>query len=112
MSKYLKHHEAILAESNRQQEELIATARQKLLIPYCNRTGQRFSAGMGTWVFFRKLPNGQEQQVGGFDDHSAAAKRIPKTLRSFLEAESGLCRNDLGALMEDYTPPNYERTTP
>ena len=75
--------------------------RQRLVIPYCNRTRRRFIAGNGGWSFGRK---GDFDMFAGLKDPDTLPKYILKTLSL---ATLNRC-NDLGSLMQDYTPPNFE----
>lgn len=106
MSKYLKILEQIQADAIRKQDNLIAAVRAELLVPYCNRAGLRFTAGMGSWSFDK--PN----RYGSTDwfSYNEPPPRIPKTLLAFLRQHAIDCNNDLGSLMQDYTPPNYRQS--
>lgn len=73
-------------------------ARQQHVIPFCDKTGFRFLAGMGGWSFQkadRRIDSGAESNAGLW--------RLPKGLRSALDAElsNGQCA---GSIMRDYTP--------
>lgn len=106
MNKYLSTLEAIAERVDREQDALIAAVRNDLLVPFCNRTGMRFTAGMGSWSF-DKLDRYGFRQYLHFGDPIPG---IPKTLSDFLHKDALLSRNDLGSLMQDYTPPNYRQS--
>ena len=65
------------------------------VIPFCDKKGWRFTAGMGGFSF--------NDKDGRYVEHD----RLPKRLLAVLEGEL-LGRNNAGALMDDYTPTNYK----
>ena len=104
MNQYIKQIEAISAEAEMKADGLIALVREKLLIPYCDRTGLRFTSGMGSWSFDKK------GVTYGDWDADFPPPKIPKTLYDFLT--SGYVTNpqynDCGSMMLDYTPANWK----
>lgn len=97
----------IALQAEKELAKLIAEARAKYVVPFCDKHGCRFSAGMGSWSF-----HGGDLPHGGYWDEGylsgSAAERIPKRLYAVLSAEYPLNRNnDCGSLMESYTPANY-----
>ena len=76
--------------------EGIARRAQGPVHDYCRRKGYKFVAGNGAWYM-------------GKDDEPAVVtlerRGIPQGIASILRREvEGLPGNDLGSLMEDYTP--------
>lgn len=105
MNKYLKRHEELRDRWTTQENALIDAIQHDLLIPFCNRTGLRFTAGMGTWSFDK--PNRWNTGKDWYgSDHKPPG--ISKTLYDLLREGSACRLNDLGSLMQDYTPPNYK----
>lgn len=85
-------------------ESMIKEARRDYIIPFCLRTGYRFTSGMGSWSFDRKGRHGQIW-INSFDPEG-----LPKRVLQILSTEHPLNRsNDIGSLMQDFTPPNWER---
>lgn len=109
MSKYLKRIEAARAEADKVMQAVIDQVRIDLLIPYCNRTKLRFTAGMGSWSFDKANLWKTEQVYWGRCDKLPG--RIPSTLYDFLHEDAVTSQNDLGSLMEDYTPPGWIHST-
>lgn len=106
-SRHLRALDALRAQTEKSEERLIAEARAALLIPFCDRTGFRFTAGMGTWSFDKKDKRGHSVDIAGWDTPSL--KRLPAGLLAFLQSDSVCYRNnDLGSLMEDYTPKGWK----
>lgn len=96
---------AIEREQKRYQntvDKLIDAARTKYVIPYCERTGRKFVAGMGGWSFH---PSDHRETISGWN-----ADKLPKRLREVLETDYGMFRNDCGSMMQDYKPTTYGRT--
>jgi hypothetical protein len=107
MPNYLKQVERIMEEANARQDAVIAEVRRTLLIPFCDRKGWRFTAGMGSWSFDFSKPVNFADSLGGWDQEECK-RLIPKQLLEFLQTDATTCNNDLGSLMEDYTPSNYK----
>ena len=80
-------------------DALIDAARTKYVIPYCERTGRKFVAGMGGWSFHA---DDGRTNISGWN-----ADTLPKRLREVLETDYGMHRNDCGSMMQDYTPTTY-----
>lgn len=77
-------------------EALADRYRTSHVIPYCDRHGLRFTAGMGEWSF--------DDGNGNYCDSSDLPKRLSDVLTtSVLNGRQGL-----GSLMLDYVPPNYK----
>lgn len=106
MTKFLQAIDRIRADADKRTEAVIASARLALLVPYCERTGMRFTAGMGTWSFDYWDRYGTHQFISDWDE--LKTKRIPRGLYNFLCELDVTSRNDLGAVMEDYTPSTYK----
>lgn len=84
-------------------DKVIEQARLDLIIPYCNRYGMRFTAGMGSWSFDKK-----GQYLGDWLDR-ADFPRMSNALWEFLRAPYPFNRmNDLGSMTPDYTPLNWK----
>jgi hypothetical protein len=96
-------HEQVRKQAERALDELCEQLRAEFVVPYCDRRGYRFTAGLGSWSFDR--PNGppERRQIGGWND-----ELLPKTLREVLRMDYFTDNNDLGSMMEDYTPPNWK----
>jgi hypothetical protein len=77
---------------------VIAAIRSKYVIPFCNRKGWRFTAGMGSWSF-----------DDGKGNYRFERDEIPARIYAMLWENSVTSRNGIGALMADYTPANYKR---
>lgn len=75
--------------------KIAAEARKKYIIPFCDKTGYCFYAGMGNWLF-----------CDGVESLDCWDKRIPKRVLGALESGILYRQNDLGSLMEDYDPKN------
>lgn len=98
MNKIERQLDRLARQFEREADKLIAEARQKYVIPFCDRTGLRFTAGMGSWSF-----------DNGHGDYKNLPEELPKRLGDVLSAEYPLNRcNDVGSLMESYTPKNYK----
>lgn len=82
-------------------DALIDAARTKYVIPYCERTGREFVAGMGGWGFHGANDSANDTISGWNSD------RLPKRLREVLETDYGMHQNDCGSMMEDYKPTTY-----
>lgn len=104
MNQYIKALDAISDEAQKKADALIAHVRETLLIPYCNRTGLRFTAGMGSWSFDKKGVT-----YGDWDEDFPPPK-ISKTLYDFLKSgyPTNSNYNDCGSMMLDYAPPNWK----
>ncbi len=74
-------------------DDIAAAARAKYVIPFCDRKGWKFTAGMG----FR---NTEGVYIGW-------AVVLPARLYTALTAEV-LSGQELGSLMADYTPTSYK----
>ena len=82
-------------------DKIIAEAREKYIIPFCNKTGYKFIAGMGGWNFY-----GNGETLGEWE---AITGKIPKRVyQAPTMAAYNLNYNSVGSLMQDYTPPNYK----
>ncbi len=86
----------IAARADREEEKAIAAARLKYVVPFCDRTGYKLSAGMGSWSFHRG------------DDMLNTYDMLPVRLRAVMEAET-LTGQSAGSLMQDYTPKNFNQ---
>lgn len=87
-------------ECERKCDVAIEYARKKYVIPFCEKHGCKFIAGMGSWSFH----GGSIGQMGGWCDD-----RLPKRLLAVLRNEHPLNHNnDCGSLMADYVPTNYK----
>jgi hypothetical protein len=114
-NKYTDEIERIREAAETAQDVVIAKVRVELLIPFCERTGLRFTAGNGTWSFDKRDKYGVQQHYGT-DDVDLYRKRgplltafkMPLTLAQFLQENHVGSLNDLGSLMEDYTPANWK----
>jgi hypothetical protein len=80
--------------------EIGEQVRRELIIPFCDRTGYQFSAGMGSWSFHK-----DGKMLSDWDDSNVGngVKGLPKKIYDALHAET-LFNNDLGSLIEDYKP--------
>ena len=77
----------------------IARIQRETIIPFCDKHGYRFIAGMGTWNFTHKT----RESIGGWNSDELPA-RILSTLRIEYPLNRG---QDIGSMMPDYTPPNF-----
>lgn len=104
MSKYTKALDAIAEQAGKQADALITQVRRELLIPYCDRTGLRFTAGMGSWSFDKK------GITYGSWDADFPPPRVPKRLYEFLQSgyPTNPHYNDCGSMMLDYTPLSWK----
>lgn len=85
-------------------DKIIEAARQKYVIPFCDKHGCEFSAGMGSWSFHGGRIGYGDGYLGRNDE-----KAIGKRLYAVLAMEYPLNRmNDCGSLMRDYTPANFK----
>lgn len=73
-------------------DRIAADARQRFVIPFCDKYRFSFVAGMGGWGFY--APDGEPI------DKSRIPKRIAHALTLNLENRA----NDLGSIMADYKP--------
>lgn len=82
--------------------------RTELVIPFCDRKGWRFVAGMGTWNFVKPKAKGHEG-VSIWDEPTDAEgrRRFGVRLWNALQADV-ISGQSLGSLIPDYTPPGYE----
>lgn len=103
-NRYLSQVDAIRARTDAETDKVIDAVRADLLIPFCERTGLRFTSGMGSWSFDKRDRYGVRQYYGAGD---AIPGRIPRMLIDFLGELSVVCNNDLGSLMQGYTPSTY-----
>ncbi len=105
----------IFAEQyGKQIDQLAEDIRKHFVIPYCDKTGRRFSAGMGTWCFIDEHGNFYSDRQSKFyfcDDGDVEqwSASLPPDLCDILEAKTIFRTGDLGAHMQDYTPANYGR---
>jgi hypothetical protein len=81
-------------------DQLAAQVRAEHVIPFCDRKGWEFSAGMGSWSFHDK-----RGRVYSDWDNSVG---IPKRLRDMLRQDTFLHNNSLGSLMESYRPKGFK----
>lgn len=102
MNRYMRQLETIRLAAERQEEALIESIRTDLLVPFCDRVGAKFTSGMGTWMFRR----GKSTQHSF--EHDGPFWGMSRMLYTLLHAESAYCNNDLGSMMEDYTPASYK----
>jgi hypothetical protein len=79
-------------------------ARTLHVIPFCNRHGWKFIAGMGTWSF--RDSAGEHHGTWEIDNEAAGRSFYGVRLWDALTAET-IGGQDLGSLIEDYTPPGY-----
>lgn len=70
--------------------------RTRIVIPYCERTGMRFKAGMGSWSF--------DHPTKGYQFNEDAPKYVREPLGDEL-----LSRQDIGSVILDYTPKGYTK---
>lgn len=104
MVKIRKEIDKLTIEVDKKIEAMISEARRDYIIPFCLRTGYRFISGMGSWSFDKKGRHGQIWV------HSFDPEGLPKRILQILSTEYPLNRsNDIGSLMQDFTPPNWER---
>lgn len=89
----------IAAVAERAEAVAIEAARAKYVVPFCDRTGYRLSAGMGSWSFHRDTGPEWLRQLGHDDKVS-----IPARVYAVMTAAVINRYNDAGSLMEDYTP--------
>lgn len=83
--------------------KIIAAARIKYIIPFCEKHGCMLSAGMGSWSFHFADGTQWHDETAWVSD---PVVRIPKRILNVMRGE--LCfRNDAGSMMEDYTPTTY-----
>lgn len=87
--------------------DLAESIRQDLVIPFCERTGMRFCAGMGSWDF-----NGKGKSFAGWQERAElrARHRLGARLYDALTIEWGVGsgRQDVGSLIASYTPTTYK----
>ncbi|QPZ53291.1 hypothetical protein AchV4_0058 [Achromobacter phage vB_AchrS_AchV4] len=72
--------------------KLAADVRAGFVIPHCDAHGLRFVAGMGGWAFY------------GQDGEPLDDARLPKRIAHALGLPTANPANDLGSLVDDYTP--------
>lgn len=85
-------------------DKVIAEARAKYVIPFCDKHGCKFSAGMGSWSFHGGKIGYGDGYLGRQDE-----TQLPKRLYTVLTMEYPLNRmNDCGSLMQDYKPLNFK----
>ena len=99
MNKLERKFDQLARALEREADKAMAEARTKYVIPFCDRTGMRFIAGMGSWSFDKP---GCES-IGSWNSED-----LPKRLRDVLTVEYPIGRCDAGSLMADYTPKNYK----
>lgn len=98
MRTFQKAIEAAHAQCEKACDAAIADVRTRLVIPYCDRHGCRFIAGMGGWNFV--WPDGRRATHEEWSD-----VRLPKRMCDALCTDYPLSRsNDCGSMMADYTP--------
>jgi hypothetical protein len=86
---------AILAAAERAEEKVIAEARAKYVVPFCDRTGYSLSAGMGSWSFHKG-----DRTISSFD----AEDQLPARVYAVMTAATINRSQDAGSLMACYTP--------
>lgn len=79
------------------EQKVIDAIRTKYVIPFCDRKGWKFYAGMGTWSFYDSK-----------GDSFYAQDQLPARLYAMLSENSVTSQNDIGSLMAYYTPANYK----
>jgi hypothetical protein len=94
---YLAAHQQVHAL----EDGLCNMIRTDVLVPFCERKGWRFSAGMGSWSVIRP--------TGDYIDNES----LPKVLRYMLCAPS-LANpvQQLGSMIEGYTPTTWKKVKP
>lgn len=85
------------AAYDREITKLINDAHAKHVVPYCDKKGYAFTAGMGGFSF--------DDGKGRYLDRD----ELPKRLRAVVSAELLYQANDAGSLMPDYRPENYPK---
>ncbi len=80
-------------------EAIADVVRNKYVIPYCDRTGLRFT-GMGSWSF-----DGKGKHIGDWDSKG----QLPQRLDNLLHTGTVNTRTDLAMMMEDYTPKGWKK---
>lgn len=90
-------------QTDRALDALCDAIRAEYVVPYCDRHGYRFTAGMGSWSFTRSNGPEYRQHIGSWND-----ELLPKALRTVLQLDHFTSNNDLGSMMQDYTPPNWK----
>lgn len=86
-------------EHSRAEAAAIEAARQKYIIPFCERRGWSFVAGMGTYGF----RTADDEHAAGSAIWDSDIDSLPKRVRAALSTET-LTGQDAGSLMRDYTP--------
>jgi phosphorylcholine metabolism protein LicD len=76
--------------------------RNEVIVPFCDKHGLSFRSGMGTWIL-----EGHGKVYASWDED--VHRFMPKKLYEALTIPWHLgARQDLGALIQDYTPANYK----
>jgi hypothetical protein len=86
------------AAAERAEQVAVDAARVKYVIPFCDRTGYRLSAGMGSWSFHRDTGPQWSHMLNYHDE-----KHIPARVYAVMTAETSNGQ-DAGSMMQDYTP--------
>lgn len=81
---------------------LAVAVRTKYVVPFCDRHGCVFKAGMGGWQF--QWPDGRRATDG-----DGSAFRLPSRLASALKIKVFYGANSLGTIIEDYAPASLAR---
>jgi hypothetical protein len=89
---------------DRNVDSFIATMRMKYLIPFCNKHGLQFAAGNGNWGFTAGV------EFAGCELNSVPALSGSIGLGRILHVEVD-AQNDVGSLMERYSPPTLGSKT-
>lgn len=79
-------------------DRIAAALRARYVVPYCDRTGAKFSAGMGSYGFHGK--NG-EQMGGSWDIDVNEGRTPPARVYNACEVRDHIKGQSLGSLMED-----------
>ena len=101
-SKYERALDRARRDADIWQDRVAVQARKDLVIPFCEKHGYKFVAGMGSWSFHREHGSEQRKQIGSWNEDL-----LPKRLREVLQLDAIDCNNSLGSLMPDYTPKNW-----
>lgn len=82
--------------------KILDYAREKYIIPFCEKHQCKFLAGMGTWMFM----GGDIKHIWEYED-----SKLTKELSKILSMDYPLNRgNSLGSMMLNYTPKNYKES--
>lgn len=91
--------ERIRVQAEKQVHALAEEIRARYVVPFCDRTGMNFSAGMGSWSF-----HDQKGRSIGTTYADWGLKPLPKRLRAALEIDAPGFNQDIGSLIPSYFP--------